>query len=74
MTTPQRIDTQAAIEWARSVLARGNDLTGPEADEAQLEYNLALGITVDGLYQDVDNETSLLQRFCDLLTCGRGGK
>ena len=49
-----RIDTQAAIEWARQVLERldRGELTADAADAAQLEYLIAHGITVDGIYQD----------------------
>jgi hypothetical protein len=48
-----RIDTAAAIEWAREALARLDQaVTTAQIDAAQQEYNLAHGVTVDGLYQD----------------------
>jgi|WetSurMetagenome_2_1015567.scaffolds.fasta_scaffold1213859_2 hypothetical protein len=47
-----RVNTDSAIEWARSVLRRSDEM--PMSDADLQEYNLALGITVDGVYQDVD--------------------
>jgi hypothetical protein len=55
-----RIDIDGAIEWARTALRRelATALSGAsqaEQDAALLEYNLAHGVVVDGIYQDVDN-------------------
>jgi hypothetical protein len=55
-----RIHTQAAIEWARTVLQRhqaeiwAGTATQEELDADLQEYNIAFGVAVDGIYQNDD--------------------
>jgi hypothetical protein len=57
-----RIDVEIVAEWARQVLAQGkpaDDGCGVELTIAQIqEYNLAHAITVDGIFQDRDQEAA----------------
>jgi hypothetical protein len=58
-----RIDTDAAIDWAREVLQRdaealwAGEVPQEQLDTALQEYNIAHGIATDGIYQDVDDAT-----------------